>query len=134
MSADEPTPEPMDLSALGPRLDAAGFDARIAAIMRASAAEMERRRQKPTLALVVVQWRRPVLSFAGLAAAAAVALFVMPQRTSVATTAVASAGTTISSNVANDSSSVALLLGVPTEYATAVEGAAQGATTTRSTP
>jgi hypothetical protein len=133
MSADEPTPDPIDLSALGPRLDATAFDARIAAILRASAPELSRRQQKPTLALVVVQWRRPVLSFAGLAAAAAVALFVMPQRGATSTTVVASAGTMTSSNAANDSSSVALLLGVPTEYAAAVEGAAV-TTTTRSTP
>ena len=133
MSTDESSSEPIDLSALGPSLEPSAFDARIAAIMRASASELERRKAKPTLALVVVQWRRPVLSFVGLAAAAAAALFVMPPpaSTSGASALAANAGTTASTTL-SDSASVAEWLGVPSAYARMVEGASPGAS--RSTP
>ena len=133
MSADQPSSEPIDLSALGPPLEPSAFDARIAAIMCASASELERRQAKPTLALVVVQWRRPVLSFVVLAAAAAAALFVLPPRasTSGASALAANAGTSTSTAL-SDSASVAEWLGVPSAYAGMVEGASPLAS--RSTP
>ncbi len=123
MSADESTP--LDLSALTPRLDAARREASIAAILRASQAELARRQRKPSLALVVVAWRRPVMSFAALAAAAAVTLFVMPARSTTPATA------TFAYGAAPADSSVASLLGVPADYAGWVEGSA-GSTSTRS--
>ncbi len=119
MSPDEPTPDPIDMSALGAPLDVLRFDAGVAAIMRASTRELQRRRAKPTLSLIVVQWRRPVLSFSGLAAAAALALFVVPQRSSSSTSlSVASAP----ASTLSDSASVAEWLGVPSAYASVVEG------------
>ena len=131
MSPDEPTPDPIDLSALTPMLDAARLDALVAATLERSASELERRRARPTLALVVVRWRRPVLTFAGLAAAAAVALFVMPQRRAarVAMTVASSAPATAA---LSDSASVAEWLGVPASYARLVEGASPSAA--RTTP
>lgn len=123
MSADEATP--LDLSALAPRLDVARREARIAAILQASHAELARRQRRPSLALVVVEWRRPVMSLAALAAAAAVTLFVMPARSAATATA------TFAYGAAPADSSVASLLGVPADYAGWVEGSA-GSTSTRS--
>ena len=128
MSPDDPTP--IDLFALGPALDGAHFDALVDQALQASATELERRRTRPTLALVVVQWRRPVLSLVGLAAAAAVALTVVPARSpraSLGAATVATAGAAFS-----DSASVAEWLGVPSAYASMVEGRSR--TVTRSTP
>ncbi len=128
MSAEQSSSEPIDLSALGPSLSANVFDARIAAIMRASAPELERRKSTSTLALVVVQWRRPVLSFAGLAAAAAVALFVMPSRGSTGdASALAPNVGSATPTALSDSASVAEWLGVPSAYAGVVEGASPSA-------
>lgn len=123
MAADEE--RPLDLSALGPRLDPARREASIAAILQASQAELARRQRRPSLALVVVEWRRPVMSLAALAAAAAVALFVMPARSTPTATA------TFAYGAAASDSSVASLLGVPGDYASWVEGSA-GSTSTRS--
>ncbi len=117
MSPDEPTP--IDLSALGPALSRERLEALVAATVSAAAPELARRRTRPTLSLVVVRWQRPVMGLAGLAAAAAMAVMVLPSRRPVATasTSVASATT-----VSSDSMSVAGLLGVPTEYTALVEG------------
>lgn len=125
MAADEE--RPLDLSALGPRLDPARREASIAAILQASQAELARRQRRPSLALVVVEWRRPVMSLAALAAAAAVTLFVMPARFAATATATA----TFAYGAAPADSSVASLLGVPADYAGWVEGSA-GSTSTRS--
>lgn len=124
MSPDEPTP--IDLSALGPALSRERLEALVAATVRAAAPELARRRTRPTLSLVVVRWQRPVMGLAGLAAAAALTVMVLPSRdaTPPTITTVASAIT-----ASRDSMSVAGLLGVPSEYTALVEGSTRAATT-----
>lgn len=124
MSPDEPTP--IDLTALGPALSRERLEALVAATVRAAAPELARRRTRPTLSVVVVRWQRPVMGLAGLAAAAALAVMVLPSRRPVP-----DAGTTVASAsaVSSDSMSVAGQLGVPSEYTALVEGTTTAPTT-----
>ena len=109
---------PVDFSSLGPSIPAARFDALVAAVARRGEDELHRRRGAVAVVRVVVAWRRPLLALSGLAAAAAITLFVRTASvtTSAATTESAAAG------------SVAEALGVPAAFAESVEGRAASAT------
>ena len=117
---DEKTNEqsPMDFSSLGPPISADRFEALVAAAARRGEEELQRRRGGGAVVRVVLAWRRPVLALAGLAAAAAIALFVRTGPT-------AQTQSLASSTVAEE-------LGIPAAYAESVEGiapsAAKGAT------
>jgi hypothetical protein len=102
----------MDFSSLGPPIAADRFDALVAATARRGEEELQRRRGGAAVVRVVLAWRRPVLALAGLAAAAAITLFI---RTPVAASTTTTAGT------------VAEALGIPSAYAESVEGSAQAA-------
>jgi hypothetical protein len=99
---------PIDFSALGPPVTAERFDAAIAAAVRRGEDDLRRRRGGAAVVRVVIAWRRPVLAFSGLAAAAAVALLVR-------------SGARTASNFTS-AGSVAEALGVPAAYAESVEG------------
>lgn len=118
---DDQTSEqtPLDFSALGASLPAARFDALVAAVARRGEDELQRRRGAVAVVRVVIAWRRPLLAVSGLAAAAAIMLFVRaaPVTSAIATTESATAG------------SVAEALGVPAAYAESVEGRTAGAAT-----
>jgi acyl-CoA reductase-like NAD-dependent aldehyde dehydrogenase len=102
---------PIDFSSLGPAMPADRLEALVAATVRNADEELRRRRSGIAVVRVVIAWRRPLLALSGLAAAAAITMFVRaaPSASTSATTS-ASAG------------SVAEALGVPAAYAESVEG------------
>ncbi len=110
---DERTP--LDFSSLGPPLTAERLETLVAATVRDADDELRRRRSGMAVVRVVVAWRRPLLALSGLAAAAAITLFVR-----AAPSASTSAATSTTS--ANVAGSVAEELGIPAAYAESVEG------------
>ena len=105
---------PVDLSALGPPLDANRLDALVAASVARGADELRRRRAGGGIVRVVVAWRRPLLAVSGLAAAASLALLVRSAPARSGATAETASGT------------IAEALGIPAVYAESVEGHAAG--------
>jgi hypothetical protein len=93
-SSAGPDAAPLDLSSLRPSQQGAAYEARIAAVMHAAAPQLAAyREQAAALDDTMVDlstfrrlrsWRRPVLAVSGLAAAAALALLMLPVGTAVA--------------------------------------------------
>jgi hypothetical protein len=105
---------PFDLSELGPAVGRDRLDALVQAAMRRGAPELARRRRGLAVVRLIVTWRRPLLAFSGLAAAAATVLFL---RTGAA--ARPTSGQTVDDSA---TSSIAESLGVPSAFAQSVEG------------
>jgi hypothetical protein len=101
---------PIDFSRLGPPLSSERFEALVAAAVRAGESDLQRRRGALAAIRVVVAWRRPLLAISGLAAAAAITLFVR--------------GAPAAPKASASSDSVAEALGIPAAYAERVEGRA----------
>ena len=111
---------PMDLSALGPPLAPARWDAMVAGAMRASEGELARRAQ-PTMSRAVIAWRRPVLAVASLAVAAALVLVLVPQQPSASS---ASAASGSNGGETSEASTLAESIGIPGDWVRMVEGTA----------